>query len=268
MVTVDGSGDLAVRPTGPDERADGGADWSAGARAPKYYGLKQHLLDLARTRPPGTPVPSERVLAMEFGASRTTVRQALSELVGEGRLLRLHGKGTFVARPKIAQPLVLSSYTEDMRRRGAAPSSRLVGLSMQYRDDEVAEKLGLAPEDTLLRIERLRLADGEPMAFEQSHLAAGRFPGLDRHLARHGSLYRALREEFDVEPFEAEETIETGAASPHEAALLGTETGLPVLRLSRQTFDAAGDPFEWVRSIYRGDRFKLVARLTRPERME
>lgn len=234
------------------------------AREPKYYVLKTYLLDLTRTQPPGTPVPSERILAEDFSTSRTTVRQALQELVGEGRLQRLQGKGTFVARPKIAQPLVLSSYTEDTRRRGANPSSRLLALTTEPADDEIAERLALEPGAPLVRIERLRLTDGEPMAVEQSRLSADRFPGLEAYLERYGSLYAALREEYGVEPVEAEETIETGTASPIDAALLGTETGLPVLLLGRQTFDRDGRPFEYVRAIYRGDRFKLVARLTRP----
>ena len=234
------------------------------AREPKYYVLKTYLLELTRTQPPGTPVPSERILAEDFATSRTTVRQALAELVGEGRLQRLQGKGTFVARPKIAQPLVLSSYTEDMQRRGANPSSQLLTLTTEPADEEVAARLAVEPGALVVHVERLRLTDGEPMAVEQSRLSADRFPGLEGHLARHGSLYAALREEYGVEPFEAEETIETGAASPVEAAVLGTETGLPVLLLGRQTFDADGRPFEYVRAIYRGDRFKLVARLTRP----
>jgi GntR family transcriptional regulator len=251
--------EVAVLPGTP-----AGGPTDAAPRAPKYYGLKQHLLHLAQTQPPGTPVPSERVLAEEFATSRTTVRQALQELVGEGRLQRLHGKGTFVARPKIAQPLVLSSYTEDTRRRGAAPSSTVLSTVTDHEDGETAARLGLAPDEPLVRLERLRLADGEPMAIEQSHLSARRFPGLLDRLAERGSLYAALREDFDVEPFEAEETIETGAAGPVEAALLGTETGLPVLLLSRLTLDGAGQPFEFVRATYRGDRFKLVARLVRP----
>ena len=234
------------------------------AREPKYYVLKTYLLEMTCTQPPGTPVPSERILAEDFSTSRTTVRQALQELVGEGRLQRLQGKGTFVARPKIAQPLVLSSYTEDMRRRGANPTSRLLALATEPADDDVAARLSVEPGAPLVRVERLRLTDGEPMAVEQSRLSAERFPGLEAHLQRHGSLYAALREEYGVEPAEAEETIETGTASPVEAALLGTETGLPVLLLGRQTFDREGRPFEYVRAIYRGDRFKLVARLTRP----
>jgi GntR family transcriptional regulator, nutrient-sensing system regulator len=233
-------------------------------REPKYYGLKTYLLELTHTQPPGSPVPSERILAERFATSRTTVRQALQELVAEGRLSRLQGKGTFVAHPKVDQPLVLSSYTEDVSRRGATPSSRLLSLTVVAADAEVAEGLGLAAASKVIRLERLRLSDAEPMAHEVSHLSSERFPGLRRHLRRYTSLYSALETEYGVVPFEAEQTIETGTASPGIATLLGTEVGLPVLLLGRRTFDADGAPFEYVRAIYRGERFRLVARLTRP----
>src|SRR5512138_1433400 len=95
-------------------------------REPKYWGLKRHLLDLLSALPPGSPIPTERSLAAEFDVSRTTVRQALAELTVEGRLLRVQGKGTFAAEPKVAQRLHLSSYTEDMRAQGREPSSRLL----------------------------------------------------------------------------------------------------------------------------------------------
>lgn len=253
------TGREATRAAGP--RAAGPA---VQAREPKYYGLKTFLLELTRTQPPGTPVPSERILAEDFATSRTTVRQALQELVAEGRLCRLQGKGTFVARPKVDQPLVLSSYTEDVSRRGGTPSSRVLSLVTVAAEPEVAAGLELAEGAKVLRLERLRLADAEPMAHETSHLSADRFPGLKRHLARYGSLYAALEREYGVTPFEAEQTIETATASPFEAGLLGTEVGLPVLLLGRRTFDGDGHPFEYVRSIYRGDRFRLVARLNRP----
>ncbi len=237
---------------------------AAAAREPKYYGLKTYLLELTRTQPPGTPVPSERILAEDFATSRTTVRQALQELVAEGRLTRLQGKGTFVAQPKIDQPLVLSSYTEDVNRRGATPSSQVLSLTTVPALPPVAAALGLPEEAKVFRLERLRLTDGEPMAHEVSHLSAERFPGLRKHLGRYASLYAALEHEYGVAPFEAEQTIETATASPAEAGLLGTEVGLPVLLLGRRTFDARGEPFEYVRAIYRGERFRLVARLTRP----
>ena len=92
-----------------------------GPRLPKYYGVKRQLLELTGVMAPGTAVPPERELAQRFGTSRTTVRQALAELAVEGRLLRMQGKGTFVAKPKVAQVLELTGYTQDMRAHGLQP---------------------------------------------------------------------------------------------------------------------------------------------------
>ena len=99
------------------------------------------------------------------------------------------------------------------------------------------------------------------MAVETTHLSAARFPGLVAHLRRAGSLYRVLDEHYGVRLVEAEETIETAAASPKEAELLHTETGAPMLVLGRHSFDRDHEPVEWVRSWYRGDRYRFVARL-------
>ena len=94
-------------------------------RLPKYYRVKRQLLELTASLDPGSPVPPERELARSYGTSRTTIRQALAELVIEGRLLRMQGKGTFVAMPKVAQMLELSSYTEGMRAQGLHPQTGL-----------------------------------------------------------------------------------------------------------------------------------------------
>ena len=233
-------------------------------REPKYWGLKRHLLDLLSSMPPGSPIPTERSLAAEFDVSRTTVRQALAELTVEGRLLRVQGKGTFAAEPKVAQRLQLSSYTEDMRAQGREPSSRLIEISEDPADIELARLLAIRAGAKVLRMHRLRLADNEPMAIETTHLPLSRFRGLRRYVSSGGSLYQVLRERFGVEMGHAEETIETALASPEEAELLGADVGLPMLLLSRHSFDSAGNPVEWVRSVYRGDRYKFVAGLDRP----
>ncbi len=239
----------------------------AGSRAmrePKYWGLKRHLLDLLAALPPGSPIPTERSLAAEFDVSRTTVRQALADLTVEGRLLRVQGKGTFAAEPKVAQRLQLSSYTEDMRAQGREPSSQLIDIAELPAEGELTTLLGIRSGAKVLRMQRLRLADGEPMAIETTHLPLGRFRGLRKYLTPGGSLYQVLRDRFDVEMGHAEETIETALAGPHEAELLGADVGMPMLLLSRHSFDTAERPVEWVRSVYRGDRYKFVAELNRP----
>lgn len=237
-----------------------------GSRTPKYWALKQHLLDLLDTMPPGSPIPTERVLAEEFTVSRTTVRQALADLTAEGRLHRVQGKGTFAAEPKLAQQLQLSSYTEDMRAQGREPSSRLLELTETTADAEFAKLLGLRSGARTLRLNRLRLADGEPMALETTHLPLARFRGLREALSDGGSLYAVLSEQYGIHPRRAEETIETALCGPREAELLGADVGVPMLLLSRHSFDADDKPFEFVRSIYRGDRYRLVTELNRRER--
>jgi GntR family transcriptional regulator len=230
-------------------------------REPRYYALKRHLTDLVRELPAGSALPTERALALQFETSRTTVRQALSELVVEGRLHRVQGRGTFVALPKVAQHLEITSYTQDMRAQGHEPSSRLVSLDVVAADAELAGRLAVRPGARVLHLVRLRLVDAEPMAVERTYLAAARFPRLRSHLERSGSLYAALEAGYGVRPATAEETIETALASPEEAALLGVDVGLALLLLSRHSFDVAGRPVEWGRSVYRGDRYKFVAHL-------
>lgn len=232
-------------------------------RIPKYYKLKELLVELTHSLSPGSPLPPERTLAERYGTSRTTVRQALAELVVEGRLQRIQGKGTFVAKPKVAQELQLVSYTEDMRHHGLRPETRILDTGYVTADERLATLLGIRPGGRVLRLHRLRLADGEPMSIDTSHLPARRFPGLRRELPRHRSLYETLATAYDVHLAEAEETIETVLATPHDAQALGVDVGLPLLLLSRHAFDAGGEPVEWAQSLYRGDRYKFVTRLRR-----
>jgi GntR family transcriptional regulator len=233
-------------------------------REPKFYPLKRYLEELTLTLPTGAPIPPERLLATDFATSRTTVRQAVHALIVEGRLERIHGKGTFVARPKMAQPLTLTSYTEDMRARGIEPSSVVLSIETVDAGDDLASRLNIDSDSAVIVIERLRLANGEPMAVERSHVPQQRFPGLTTHFQATASLYAVLRDAYSVTPASAEQTIETSLATPVEAALLGIDTGVPVMLLSRNTYDELGQPFEWVRAVYRGDRYTFVAHLTRP----
>ena len=234
------------------------------ARLPKYYGVKRQLLELTRTLDPGTALAPERELAARYGTSRTTIRQALAELAVEGRLLRIQGRGTFVAKPKVARVLELTSYTEDMRAQGLDPQSVILDTGYVAAAGELAGRLGIRAGGRVLHIRRLRLAGGEPMSIDSTYLAARRFPGLRRHLRRNPSLYGTLAAQYGTELAEAQETIETVLAGPQDASLLGVDVGFPLLLTSRHSFDADGSPVEWAQSWYRGDRYKLVTRLRRP----
>lgn len=228
---------------------------------PKYYLVKRHLLGLLPDFSPGVPLPTERELAKALSTSRSTVRQALTELVIEGRLVRRHGSGTYVAEPKLAWPLQMSSFTEQAASSGLVVETSFVAAQRIRATDELAGLLRIKPGALVHRLERLRKVNGAPMALEQSHLSAARFPGLARAVRKCGSLYEVLADNWDVKVVGAVETIETAPATPREAALLDTDVGAPMMMLSRHSFDATNSPVEWVRSWYRGDRYKFVATL-------
>lgn len=231
---------------------------------PKYYEVRQWLRQQIDGLPPGTPVPPERTLSDRFNISRTTVRQALHDLAVEGRIVRMQGRGTFVATPKVTQSLQLTSYTQDMREQGLRPGARLIDVTVTNSENDVATRLELDEGALVTRIERVRFANGEPMAVETVYLDHNRFPGVGDMLDEDTSLYAILEAEYQVVPVRGEETIETVLAPPSVSHLLGTDSTTPMLMLTRTSRDADDRPVEYVRSLYRGDRFRLTTRLSRP----
>jgi GntR family transcriptional regulator len=228
-------------------------------RVPKYYRVKNQILELIAGLDPGTPVPTERDLAERFATSRTTLRQAIAELVVDGRLEHTQGRGTFVAQPKLMQVRQLTSFSQDLQEEGWRPGSVVLKITEEPADAEVATHLQVAPGAPVHRVERLRTAGDEPIAHEIAHLP-GPLPGLAAELERAGSLYRTLREAHGIDLEGVEDIVETALADPVEAALLGVDTGLPMLLVHRTGWDADGRVVEWTRSVFRGDRFRFVAR--------
>ena len=167
-------------------------------KVPKYYQVKSQILELIAGLAPGSPVPTERELAERFGTSRTTVRQAIAELVVDGRLERTQGRGTFVAEPKLMQVRQLTSFSQDLQEEGWQPGSVLLGITERPADEQVARHLGIDPGASFHRVERLRTAGDEPIAHEIAHLP-GPLPDLGNELQWRGSLYRTLREVFGIE---------------------------------------------------------------------
>ncbi|MFP5417337.1 MAG: GntR family transcriptional regulator [Actinomycetes bacterium] len=228
-------------------------------RVPKYYRVKRSILDLIADLPQGSAVPTERELASRFETSRTTVRQAIAELVVDGRLQREQGRGTFVARPKLMQLRPLTSFSQDLDSEGWRPGSVVLDVQEVSAQGEVCERLGLAPGSPIHRVERLRTAFEEPIAHEIAHVP-GPLPGLAERLEELSSLYRTLREAYGIEIVTVEDTVETMLANPLQADLLGVDTGLPMLLVHRTGWDASGRVVEWTRSVFRGDRFRFVSR--------
>lgn len=232
----------------------------------RYAQLRELLREAIATGElkPGEALPPERELAERHGISRMTVRQALSDLVADGLLYRQPGLGTFVANPKIAQPLSrLTSFTEDMRSRGLKPGSQMLGIEVVEATHEVARALEVDRQSRVLRVRRLRLADGQPMALESVHLPLPRFAALVAEDLTDSSLYRILEERMGVHLARARQFLEPASAGPQEVQGLGIRPGSLLLLLERVTYDPEDVPVEYVRSFYRGDRYRFVVDLTR-----
>ncbi|BCI52080.1 putative GntR-family transcriptional regulator [Mycolicibacterium litorale] len=228
-------------------------------RAPKSYLVRTELDSLLAGLDVGDPVPAERELALRFGVARETVRQALHELLVEGRIER-RGRGTVVSRPKLVQPLSLRSYTEGAVRMGRTPGRLPVSWDDVRADADTAAALGVRRGAKVMHLERVLLADGDRIGLESTYLTVQRFGWLRESFDPTTSLYAALRAS-GVEFGAALERIETALPSPREADLLGTTTAMPVLMLNRRTVDTDDHPIEVVRAIYRGDRVAFEALL-------
>jgi GntR family transcriptional regulator len=233
---------------------------STTAAVPKYYRVKLEILRLVEGAATGTVIPTERALAEKFETSRSTVRQAIAELVAEGKLDRTQGSGTFVAPPKLTHVRQLTSFSEDAESQGRETRSEVLSLERVPLDAADAELLGRRPGERAYRVERLRYLDGDPLAHEVA-LLPGRLPRLRRELSRRGSLYLTLAEAYGIDIKDVEDTVETALAGPDATALLDIEMGAPLLVVQRLARDAEGVPVELTRSAFRGDRFRFVARL-------
>jgi len=233
---------------------------------PMYYQIMNQLREkiAAGEYAVDSALPPERELVETYQVSRMTIRQAISELVNEGILVRRRGIGTFVAPPKFEQALSrLTSFTEDMAQRGMKAGSRIISFKETVPDPTIRKTLGLSPEEKVFECVRLRLADEEPMALETTSLVASICPVLQRESLENQSLYKVLTERWGIELDYATQALEPILAPPYEAMLLHVAAGSPLLLMHRVTYDRNGRAFEHVKSLSRGDRYKFVTELHR-----
>src|SRR5256885_7348560 len=231
----------------------------------KQEETRDRVLDLVGAVLIGQPIPSERPLAIASGVSRLTLRAALDELVRDGYLDRRHGSGTYVTEPKIAQPLTLTSFSDDMKRRGMTPGSRTLELTTTLAGARLAHRLEVSPEARLVRVKRLRLADSKPMAMEVLHVPEALVPGLTRSDFEDHSFYELLRDRYGIIIASGTQSIEPTVTNEEESEVLGVPLHTPAFLFERTTVSESGRIVEFVRSIYRGDRYRLVADLVRSE---
>jgi GntR family transcriptional regulator len=231
---------------------------------PLYYQIYQHLLERIHlgTLQPGQPIPSEPEIASSLGVSRMTARQAVKTLCDTGVAYSQRGLGTFVSGSKQEKTSTeLLSFTQETKARGGRPASRVLAFEEVSADLEVAHALHLTEKATVVRLKRVRIADSVPMSIEESFLSAKLFPRFVEIFDPRTSLYQVLAERYGIRMAAADEVAEASLARAEEARLLRIKKDGPVFVLTRISYAESGQPVEFVRSTYRGDRWKLVSRL-------
>jgi GntR family transcriptional regulator len=229
--------------------------------APLYHQLNEILLEEIRSGKlkPDDRLPSEDQIASTYGVSVITVRRTLTDLASAGYIRRERGRGTFINRLSVEQgPRELTSFSDEMTRRGLRSSSKVLALKVVPADSATAVYLDLPEGTEIFRLRRLRLADGEPMGIQTAHIPRKLAPGLVKQDFGKASLYQILRQRFGLVPARAREVHSAAFITGEDAAALKLPNGSLGIAAKRLTFLADGRPFEFVTSIMRGDRYEIV----------
>jgi GntR family transcriptional regulator len=224
---------------------------------PRYREIERAMRQRLAKLSPGAELPSDAELCQEFGVSRMTARHAMNRLVQEGLLLRARGRGTFVADPPTHRRAnSLLSFSNEMRRQGRVPTSRILGRALRTPTREEAARLALKDGEKVLWLKRLRLADGQPIAIESARLGRRTAEAVLEASLERESLHAVLvRAGFP--PTKGRATIGAEAASADDARWLKMRKGDPMLVERRVIVDDQGRPLEFTESRYPADRYAL-----------
>ena len=214
--------------------------------------------------PEGSQLPSEESLIRRFAVSRTTIRQAIQNLTNRGLVEIRRGKGTFVTRPKIVQELTaLTGFVEDMHAAGRRPTARLLEKKVVVASEAVARHLALREGSQVVRIRRVRLADGNTVSFDETYLPRAIGEKIMSDDLEAEPIFSLLEEKYSIPLVEAEYRLEAIAANGVVARALGVRVGSPVFFIERTSYGAGHEPIDYGRLYYRGDQVSFVTRLNR-----
>lgn len=230
------------------------------SRMPLYFQLKEQIKQKIKEGhyKEGDLIPSEREFSDRYSLSSTTIRRALNDLVQENYLERKAGKGTFVHLKKVPRDLrKVLGFTQNMLQMGLTPSTQLISKKIQPASGFVVQSLGLPKDAMIARLERLRLADGEPMMFETRYLRMDLFPGiLNQDLS--GSLWQVFERAYQYRPIRHSQRIKIAQVTADTATLLGVRKGAMAFLIKGITYAESDLPLECEESYYRSDRYELA----------
>ncbi|MEQ6378514.1 GntR family transcriptional regulator [Bacillaceae bacterium S4-13-56] len=238
------------------------------SKLPLYKQVKNEILkEIHQNMKEGDLLPTESEMETIYEVSRITIRKAIEELVSEGYVAKVQGRGTFVRSTKIVQDAnSITSWTEEMYLKGKKPDTVRRNIYEVRPSRKIKDKLHLQVNEKIICIERIRLADGEPIALMFNYLRESYVPGfLEKGLSRE-SLYEELEKEYDIVLEEANEQIRARLATDLEASTLGVSPGDAVLQITRTTFLPNGTPFEMVEMISRSDKYEYHIKVSGRDR--
>lgn len=228
------------------------------SKLPLYKQIKKLILqEIYKNMKEGDILPIESEMEKQYQVSRITVRKAIDELVLEGIIFKEQGRGTFVKSTKVVQDAsTITSWTEEIRLKGKIPTTEKLNISRITASRKMLERLHLQPNEKLIRIERIRLVDGEPFSLMFNYLREKYIPEfLNRGLTRE-SLYEELEENYNILLEKANEQIKARIATDLEASALNISPGEAILQITRTSYLTDGTPFEMVEMISRADKYE------------
>lgn len=237
-----------------------------GASTPLYQQIAEAIGSLIASGvlPPGYVLPPERVLCAQFGISRMTLRQATGLLDREGLINSRRGVGTVVTHSRLRkQEQEALSFSEEIRARGGRPESRLISFELAIPTPPVRDFFELHEQQKVYEVQRVRLKDDEPLAFEFARLPERLCPGLERFDLARSSLYEILEQSYGIRMETCDEEISAEIPNSQQRKLLSLPARTAVLVINRKAYMEDGRPLELTRSVYRGDRYSAIVHSAR-----
>jgi len=234
------------------------------APVPIYYQIKQDLQNkiINGIYKPNDRIPSEETLAKQYSISRMTARNAVTQLVNEGFLYRVHGKGTFVSKPKVEKSFAqLTGFVEDMRAKGFIPGSKVISFTEIIPNTRLKNLLEIESREKVFEIARIRMANAEPIVYQRAYIPCKIAPTLIQEDLENNSLYEILEQKYGLILFRANQRMEAVSATKEQADLLGLKRGKPLFHIERLSYLEDNTPVEYVEMWYRGDRYSFEVEL-------